>query len=103
MRIYSDEYHADRRKYLSGDRKSIKKYDNHNSIVYEPEKCIKCGLCVEITVNEKELTGLSFVGRGFNVRVDVPFTRSMDEALTKTAAKCANACPTGAISFKNKI
>jgi len=103
LRIYADEYQADRRKYLSGERKSIKKYDNHDSIVYEPEKCIKCGLCIEITVNEKELTGLAFIGRGFDVRVDVPFTRSMDEALTKTAAKCADACPTGAISFKDNL
>ncbi len=103
LRIYADEYQADRRKYLTGERKNIKKYDNQESVVYEPEKCIKCGLCIEITVHEKELTGLAFIGRGFDVRVDVPFTRSMNEALIKTADKCANACPTGAISFKENI
>lgn len=102
LRIFSDEYQADRRKYLSGERKSIKKYNTHESIIYESEKCIKCGLCVEITVNEKEMTGLAFVGRGFDVRIDVPFTRTLGEALAKTAAKCADACPTGAISFRDK-
>ncbi len=100
LRIFSDEYNVDRKTYLSSERKSIKKYNNHESIVYEPEKCIKCGLCVEITKNEKELTGLTFVGRGFDVRIDVPFTRTINDALTKTAAKCAEACPTGAISFR---
>ncbi len=100
LRLFSDEYKVDRRTYLSSERKSIKKYNNHESIVYEPEKCIKCGLCVEITKNEKELTGLAFVGRGFDVRIDIPFSRSMNDALTKTAAKCADACPTGAISFR---
>jgi len=101
LRIYSDKYGADRRKYLTGDRKLIKKNFNHQTIVYEPEKCIKCGLCVDITRNEKELTGLSFVGKGFDVKIDVPFSKSLNEALTKTANKCAEACPTGAISLKN--
>jgi len=101
LRIYSDEYGADRRKYLSAERKTLSKHFNHENIVYEPEKCIKCGLCVEIAVKDKELTGLSFVGRGFNVKVEVPFSKSLHEGLTKTAVKCAEACPTGAISVKN--
>lgn len=99
LRIYSHEYKADRKKYLAGDRKILTKQFNHHNIVYESEKCIKCGICVEITSKEKELTGLSFIGRGFDVRVDVPMNRTLDDALTKTAARCAEACPTGAISF----
>jgi len=101
LRIYSDEYGANQRKYKTSERKLIRKYFNHETIVYEPEKCIKCGLCVDITNNEKELTGLTFVGRGFDVKVNVPFSRSLDEALTKTAIKCAEECPTAAISLKN--
>ena len=100
LRIYSHEYGADRKKYLAPDRKTISKHFNHDNIVYEPEKCIKCGLCVEITLANKELTGLSFVGRGFDVKVAIPFNRSMQDALTETAAQCAAACPTGAISLK---
>jgi len=103
LRIYSDEYGADRRKYLTSDRKTIEKHFNHEQIIYEPEKCIKCGLCVEITVKNKELTGLAFVGRGFDVKIKAPFDKSMEDALTNTAIKCAEACPTGAISIKEKI
>ena len=40
--------------------------------------------------------GLTFVGRGFDVRIGVPFDRSMDEALGKVAAQCVAACPVGA-------
>ncbi len=102
LRIYSDEYKADRRKFLFGERKAIKKYDQHELIIYEPEKCIRCNLCVDITVKNKELTGLTSVGRGFTVEINIPFTHSLSDALTKTAFEVAESCPTGAISFKQK-
>ena len=102
LRLYADAYGADRKKYLSGERKPVVKQFTHESIVYEREKCIKCGLCVEITAGEKELTGLAFIGRGFDVRIGIPFTRELNEALTRTALKCAEACPTAAISLKNE-
>ena len=100
--MLSDEYGADRKRYLSSDRKPVVKQDTHEAIVYEQEKCIKCGLCVEITAAEKELTGLTHIGRGFDVRIGIPFSRSLDEALTRTALRCAEACPTAAISIKDK-
>ncbi len=99
LRIHSDTYQIDRRKYLLSDRNKLTKHFKQNVIVYEPEKCIKCGLCVEITSARKEEFGLTFIGRGFDVRIKVPFGKSMDEALTLTAIECANACPTGAISL----
>lgn len=99
LRIHSDAYQIDRRKYLLGERNKLSKHFKRDVIVYEPEKCIKCGLCVEITSKHKEEFGLTFIGRGFDVRIKVPFEKSMDEALTSTAVECANACPTGAISL----
>jgi len=98
LRIHSDHYQVDRRKYLMGDRNPVQKHFKQNVIVYEPEKCIKCGLCVEITSLKKEEFGLTYIGRGFNVKIKAPFGKSMEEALTSTAIECAEACPTGAIS-----
>ncbi len=100
LRIHADEYKADRKKYSFGERKAMVKHFQHDLVVYEPEKCIKCGLCVEITVKNNELTGLTYVGRGFDVRIDVPFNQSIREGLTKAANKCIEACPTGALAFK---
>jgi ferredoxin len=102
LRNYADEYKADRKKYSFGERKAMVKYFNHDLVVYEPEKCIRCGLCVDITVKNNELTGLTYVGRGFDVRINVPFNQSIREALTHTAMKCAEACPTGALAVNNK-
>jgi len=55
---------------------------------------------VDITTSKKEFTGLTFIGRGFNLKIDIPFNQTLKEALTKTAAECVEACPTGALSFK---
>ena len=101
LRIYSDQYGANRKKHLGPERNSLTKSIHHDLIVYEPEKCIRCGLCVEISGKEESL-GLTYVGRGFDVRISVPFNETIAEALKKTAEACVNACPTGAMAFKDQ-
>jgi len=101
LRIYADEYGVNRKRYLGPERKSLTKSLHHDLIVYEPEKCIRCGLCVEISAKEESL-GLTYIGRGFDVRISVPFNETIAEALRKTAADCVNACPTGAMAFKDQ-
>lgn len=100
LRIFSDEYSADRKKFDFGERKIIKKYDQHESVIYESEKCIRCNLCVDITMKNSELTGLSSIGRGFTVEINIPFNQLLSAALTKTAIDCVESCPTGALAFK---
>lgn len=101
LRMYCHEYHVDRRRYHSENRKILHKYFQHHDVVYEPEKCIRCGLCVEITTKNHELTGLSYIGRGFDVKIGIPLNRNLEQALQKTAEKCVLACPTSALSYKN--
>jgi len=101
LRIYADQYSANRRKHLRVERKQLSKSLQHDLIVYEPEKCIRCGLCVEISGREESL-GLTFVGRGFDVRIGIPFSETMNEALKTTATACVTACPTGALAFKDQ-
>ncbi len=100
LRIYSDQYNADRRRFLYGERKTLRKVFNHEIIVYEPEKCIKCNLCVEIATKNKEIIGLTSVGRGFDVQIDAPFSISLEKALKISAKECADNCPTAALSLK---
>jgi ferredoxin len=103
LRIYADEYSIERKRYLVGDRQSMKKQMQHDLIVYEPEKCIKCGLCVEISAAGGEKFGLAFEGRGFDVSVTVPLGKMLNEGLSHTADKCASACPTGALSLRSNL
>jgi NADPH-dependent 2,4-dienoyl-CoA reductase/sulfur reductase-like enzyme/ferredoxin len=68
---------------------------------YKAKACIDCGLCVQIASAVGEKPGLTFIGRGFNVRMEVPFGESITEGLKKTAGQCVTACPTGALAFKD--
>jgi len=103
LRIYSDLYGADQSRFRSEDRMSIRKYFQHDTVVYEPSKCIKCGICVDITAEYSEDFGFTFIGRGFDVEVGMPFTNNLKDGLKKVALETARACPTGALSEKNKF
>jgi NADPH-dependent glutamate synthase beta subunit-like oxidoreductase len=100
LRDYSQQYGARQSKYKANRRK-LEQYDQHDEIIYEPGKCIDCGLCVKITAEQKEPLGLTFISRGFDVRVAVPFDRSIAEGLKQTAKKCIKACPTGAMAIRD--
>jgi ferredoxin len=102
LRQYAEEYKADQRRFTFVDRKKFQKNIQHQLVVYEPGKCIKCGLCVQITKRSGERFGLTFVDRGFDVRVQTSLGVTFDRGLEKAAADCVSACPTGALSWKDR-
>jgi ferredoxin len=99
LRNHSDIYGADLNKYKGERRLFEQQY--HHEIIYESGKCISCGLCIQIASRAREALGLAFIGRGFNVKVGVPFSRTIEEGLQKVAIECVEACPTGALVFKD--
>jgi NADPH-dependent glutamate synthase beta subunit-like oxidoreductase/ferredoxin len=102
LRNFADEYQIDRKRYMVGERKAMTRQIQHDRVIYEPEKCIKCGLCVEISAQDGEKFGLAFEGRGFDVVITAPLGISFSEGLTHSAVKCAATCPTGALALKDK-
>ncbi len=95
---YAAMYGADPDRYRDG-RRAFVVVNRGGSVQYEPGKCINCELCIQIAAESREALGLTFVGRGFDVRVGVPFHETMEQALGPLAAKCVAACPTGALYF----
>jgi NADPH-dependent glutamate synthase beta subunit-like oxidoreductase/ferredoxin len=96
LRAVGRQYEASTRAY-SGDRRRFRRDATHPAIIFEPGKCIACGLCVEIARQYEDELGLTFIERGFNVRTAVPFGGTLAEGLREAAIECAAACPTGAI------
>jgi len=99
LRHLSDRYNAVQKRFQSDERQNVMKSIHREGIVYEPAKCIKCGICVRLTRQYQEEYGFTFIGRGFDVKVGVPFNKSIQKGLEKTAAIVAKACPTGALAM----
>jgi ferredoxin len=101
LRRYAEQYGADQREFLADERKHVQLIGHNEAVVFEPGKCVKCGLCVRITKRAGEELGLAFTGRGFNTQVTVPFGESLQNGLRIAAAECVAACPTGALAHRN--
>jgi ferredoxin len=101
LRQYAQDCDAKQARYKSERRRFVQK-TQHPDIIYEPGKCIRCGICIQIAAASGEKLGLTFVGRGFDVRVATPFDASIAQGLQVAAAQCAAACPTGALAFKDR-
>lgn len=101
LRHWAARYGADTRAYPAGRRKFAREV-SHSLVVHEPGKCIHCGLCVQIAERRREALGLTYVGRGFDVRIGVPWGEALDAGLTDAAQECAAACPTGAIVLRTE-
>ncbi len=102
LRKYSVIYGADPKRF-KGHRRIFEQDAQHAAVLFEPGKCIDCGLCIQIAAKAGEKIGLTFVGRGFDVRVAVPLGRHLDEALRKVATDCVAACPTAALAWKSEV
>ena len=101
LRNLADEYAASQKHYNVECRKRFERIMTHSSVVFEPGKCTKCGICVRITERAGERLGLAFMGRGFDAFVGVPFNASLGAGLAIAAEECVRHCPTGALSSKS--
>lgn len=100
LRDYADEYNASQRHFAGEEPPRADRMRCAAGVVYEPGKCIKCGICVRVTEAAEEELGLTFIGRGFDLQVAVPFDESLEKGLKRAAHACVDACPTGALAFE---
>ena len=101
LRRHATTYDASTSSYR-GECRGLERDESHPTVVYEPGKCILCGLCVRIAGDLAE-GGLTFINRGFDTRTRTPFGSPLGEALSvEQAEECAKACPTGALARRRK-
>jgi hypothetical protein len=101
LRKYSEEYGANHRRFKYSPRKPFQKVVQHDLVNYEPGKCIKCNICIQITERSKEQLGFTFINRGFDVQMSTPFTESFGNGLQQVAKECVESCPTAALAWRD--
>ncbi|MGL4594633.1 MAG: 2Fe-2S iron-sulfur cluster-binding protein [Thermoguttaceae bacterium] len=94
---YAALYQAELNRFGDMERAPVKLISD-GDVVFEPGKCIRCGLCIETTAQHAEPIGLTFKGRGFNVCVAVPFDEPLESGLTSSRHEAVRRCPTAALS-----
>ena len=94
---HTEAYRAETNRFTERNRRPLE-IQRSGNIVFEPGKCIKCGLCV--SVSRESATGLAFHGRGFDVHIGVPFDEPLSESLKHCAVEAVRICPTAALSVE---
>ena len=98
LQHYAQVYGAEANRFHS-KRRTFEQQVQPGGVIFEPGKCILCGICVRLTEQAQEPLGLTFIGRGFDVRIGASLNRTIDEGLQKVAAEVVFHCPTGALCF----
>jgi ferredoxin len=99
LRALASEYGAVPHRWRD-TRRCVEWDASHPEVVYEPGKCIACGLCIQVAARAGERLGTAFLWRGISVRLGAPLGETMAAALTTSAADCVAVCPTGALAWK---
>jgi ferredoxin len=102
LQHFGELYGADPRAFAGEHRRRFEFIRQPGGVLFEPGKCITCGICVELATQAQTVLGLTFVGRGFEVRIAVPLDRPLGEGLQQVAEQCVQHCPTGALTFEDE-
>lgn len=101
LRQYATEYGLGPRLKRTIARPLIEPIKSSDAVVFEPGKCIKCGICVELTRMAGVRPGMTVAGRGFDSRVRPALGATLAEGLGALAEECVRACPTAALAFRD--
>jgi iron-only hydrogenase group A len=76
--------------------------DSTPSIILNPEKCIKCGRCVNVCQQMQDVWALEFIGRGDDTRMAGAGDVLLNETPCIKCGQCSAHCPVGAIYEKDE-
>lgn len=103
LRNFSEKYNARQSHYKYSDRKKVSFQKWTDNILYEPGKCIKCGICVRISEKEGIKYGPTFLNRGFAAVIGIPFDKKPGEDFKVIEKEIIENCPTGALAYYDVI
>jgi len=99
LKLYMNDYQADPRRF-QGATHDHKVDDSHPYILREPNKCVKCGKCVEICDRYRGISVYGFAGRGFDATVAPTLNKPLADSDCISCGDCVSVCPVGALTEK---
>lgn len=73
----------------------------HPHIIFDRNKCIKCGICIKICTEVINESLIGYKKRGFYTEVGPAFGSALPDSCKECMA-CVNACPVGALDNRHK-
>jgi len=67
------------------------------ALEYNPNKCIRCGRCIQICDEVQMAHALTFKSRAASVEVSTAFDIPLNESTCVLCGQCISTCPTGAL------
>ncbi|WP_455541866.1 [Fe-Fe] hydrogenase large subunit C-terminal domain-containing protein [Intestinibacter sp.] len=99
LQTLAREYHVDVLPYIQHE--SDYEIDfSLESIIRNPNKCIKCRRCVDVCERIQTVNSLSIANFGHKLMVNPKFGNTMKESSCVKCGHCVDVCPTGAIYMK---
>jgi len=99
LKLYMNDYQADPRRFM-GDTHDYPVDNSHAHILREPNKCVKCGRCVEVCDRSRGISVFGFARRGFDAIVAPSLERPLAETDCISCGDCVAVCPVGALTEK---
>ncbi|HOX46098.1 MAG TPA: FAD-dependent oxidoreductase [Myxococcota bacterium] len=73
---------------------------DHPLVIFDPNKCILCGRCVRICLEQQGAGALGFVRRGFDTSVRPSLEQPLLQTDCDACGQCVGSCPTGALAAR---
>jgi NADH-quinone oxidoreductase subunit G len=74
-----------------------------SSILYDPNKCIKCRRCIGACGELQSVNALGVAGRGADLKIVPAMGGLLKDSPCVECGQCVNACPVGAMQIKEEI
>jgi formate dehydrogenase major subunit len=102
LKKYMDDYQVDPQRYL-GATHDYPVDVSHADVRRDPNKCVKCGKCVEVCDQGRGLAVFGFTSRGFDASVGPVLDQPMVATACEACGDCVAVCPVGALTEQTPL